>query len=414
MQLRILMCCVAWMTFSLNLVRADGTVDGNTSVAKPNILFIAIDDLRPELGCYGSPIANTPSLDKLASQGLLFNRAYCQQAICRPSRASLMTGTRPETKGLFHNFVALRDLKPDVLTLPQHFIANGYQTAYCGKIFHRGDTDEEKSWSLKPAKNKLKLKKPVGTNREDSMDTDYLLGLNPKNFGEYVVKVKTPEGEWKQVALSKNVQNKNEEKPERAEAIAAIQKSLGHLSEEGPMPSFVGRFVEPVKTHVLRRGSPESKGDEVVPSGLTELEGDLGLDSSAGGKKRRAAFAEWLVQKEHPLTARVMVNRIWHHVFGQGIVTTTSDFGKAGTLPSHPELLDWLASEFVEPTDADPWSMKHMIRMMVMSHAFRQQSSPRSDCLAVDAGAVLLLAIPSQTNRSRGHSRFNCQRIREA
>ncbi|MFK7769051.1 MAG: sulfatase [Mariniblastus sp.] len=128
----------------------------------PNILFIAIDDLRPELGCYGSPIAQTPTMDKLASQGLLFNRAYCQEAICRPSRASLMTGTRPETTGLFHNYVALRELKPNVLTLPQHFIANGYETAYCGKIFHNGDTDEEKSWSRKPAKKKLKLKRPLG------------------------------------------------------------------------------------------------------------------------------------------------------------------------------------------------------------------------------------------------------------
>ena len=72
---------------------------------KPNILFIAVDDLRPELGCYGSPIAVTPNLDAIAKGGLLFNRAYCQQAICRPSRASLMTGTRPETTGLFHNYV---------------------------------------------------------------------------------------------------------------------------------------------------------------------------------------------------------------------------------------------------------------------------------------------------------------------
>ena len=93
---------------------------------KPNILFIAVDDLRPELGCYGSPIAVTPHLDALASDGLLFNRAYCQQAICRPSRASLLTGARPETTGLFHNYVSLRELQPDIVTLPQHFIAGGY------------------------------------------------------------------------------------------------------------------------------------------------------------------------------------------------------------------------------------------------------------------------------------------------
>lgn len=132
------------------------------SPKKPNILFIAIDDLRPELGCYGSEIAISPNLDGIAKQGLLFNRAYCQQAICRPSRASLMTGTRPETTGLFHNYVSLRELQPDILTLPQHFIANDYETAYLGKIFHHGDTDEERSWSFQPVKKLKDIKRPRG------------------------------------------------------------------------------------------------------------------------------------------------------------------------------------------------------------------------------------------------------------
>lgn len=129
---------------------------------KPNVLFIAVDDLRPELACYGSPIAVTPNLDKLAGDGLLFNRAYCQQAICRPSRASLMTGARPSTTGLYHNYVSLRELQPDILTLPEHFIANGYEAAYCGKIFHKGDTDEGRSWSREPVRKIPNLKKPVG------------------------------------------------------------------------------------------------------------------------------------------------------------------------------------------------------------------------------------------------------------
>ena len=133
---------------------------------RPNILFIAVDDLRPELGCYDSPVAVTPNLDALAADGLLFNRAYCQQAICRPSRASLMTGTRPETTGLFHNYVSLRELQPDILTLPQHFIANGYETAYVGKIFHKGDTDDDRSWSRKPAQwLGPDIKKPNGPYR---------------------------------------------------------------------------------------------------------------------------------------------------------------------------------------------------------------------------------------------------------
>ncbi|WP_139957389.1 sulfatase [Flavicella sediminum] len=127
---------------------------------RPNILFIGIDDLRPELGCYGSPIAKTPNLDALAAQGLLFNKAYCQQAICGPSRASLLTGIRPETSGVYHNYIKFRESNPEVITLPQHFVANGYEAAYCGKIFHHGDLDDELSWSRKPATDNIGYKKP--------------------------------------------------------------------------------------------------------------------------------------------------------------------------------------------------------------------------------------------------------------
>lgn len=134
-------------------------------LGKPNVLFIAIDDLRPELGCYGSRFAITPNLDAIANDGLLFKRAYCQQAICRPSRASLMTGMRPESTGLFHNYVSLRELQPDILTLPQHLIAHGYETAYVGKIFHQGDTDDERSWSREPVKWIRGIKKPQGPYR---------------------------------------------------------------------------------------------------------------------------------------------------------------------------------------------------------------------------------------------------------
>ncbi|WP_109831759.1 sulfatase [Reichenbachiella versicolor] len=122
---------------------------------QPNILFIAIDDLRPELGSYGSEIAVSPNIDALASQGLQFNNAYCQQAICGPSRASLLTGQRPATSGIIHNYLKIRELNPDIITLPQHFGNNGYNTAYCGKIFHHGDRDDKISWNFNPAKNKI-------------------------------------------------------------------------------------------------------------------------------------------------------------------------------------------------------------------------------------------------------------------
>jgi len=129
------------------------------------VLFIAIDDLRPELGCYGSMIAKSPHIDQLAKEGRLFERAYCQQSICSPSRASLMTGARPDQIGVIENTAYFRDLNPNIITLPQHFIKNGYEAVYCGKIYHGRMTDDQHSWSRGAAWNKLSFKqrpKPYG------------------------------------------------------------------------------------------------------------------------------------------------------------------------------------------------------------------------------------------------------------
>jgi len=126
---------------------------------KPNILFIAIDDLRPELGSYGSTAVKSPNLDALAARGLRFDRAYCQQAICSPSRASLLTGTRPDTNGLTHNYIDFSEVDRSLTTLPNHFANHGYETVFCGKIFHRQEHSPE-SWTRKPARKLLKLPKP--------------------------------------------------------------------------------------------------------------------------------------------------------------------------------------------------------------------------------------------------------------
>ena len=126
----------------------------------PNILFLAIDDLRPEIGAYGSDIAITPNLDKLAGDGLLFNRAYCQEPICSPSRASLMTGARPETINVIENFTYFREANPDIITLPQHFKNNGYEATHTGKIYHKpGFADGELSWSREPAYDRMTVEK---------------------------------------------------------------------------------------------------------------------------------------------------------------------------------------------------------------------------------------------------------------
>ena len=115
---------------------------------RPNVLFIVIDDLRPLLGCYGHSEMHTPNIDRLAKQGTLFNQAQCQFPVCNPSRVSVMTGLRPDTTGIYDNPTDFREVLPEVVTLPQHFKANGYHTRSVGKIAH-GDAawKDELSWS---------------------------------------------------------------------------------------------------------------------------------------------------------------------------------------------------------------------------------------------------------------------------
>ncbi|MFB9296260.1 sulfatase [Persicitalea jodogahamensis] len=115
--------------------------------ARPNVLFIAVDDLRPELGCYGDGLVKSPNIDRLAASGLLFERAYCQQAVCSPSRTSLLTGLRPDSTRVYDLTTHFRTTVPDVVTLPQHFKNNGYVTAWWGKLYHANLTDPI-SWTL--------------------------------------------------------------------------------------------------------------------------------------------------------------------------------------------------------------------------------------------------------------------------
>lgn len=111
-----------------------------------NVLFIMVDDLRPLLGCYGHSEMHTPNIDRLASRGTVFNRAYCQYPVCNPSRASILTGLRPETNGVEDNHIHFRDTIPDVVSLPQYFKEQGYHTRSIGKIMH-GPFDDVISWS---------------------------------------------------------------------------------------------------------------------------------------------------------------------------------------------------------------------------------------------------------------------------
>jgi len=114
---------------------------------RPNILFISVDDLRPEFGAYGSRLVKSPNLDRIARAGVTFNRAYCQQAVCSPSRTSLLTGARPDTTKVWDLNTHFRAAMPGVVTLGQHFKENGYFVQGVGKIYH-GGFDDAPSWSV--------------------------------------------------------------------------------------------------------------------------------------------------------------------------------------------------------------------------------------------------------------------------
>jgi iduronate 2-sulfatase len=124
-----------------------GTAVAADGAKKPNVLFVAVDDLKPALGCAGDPHARTPNIDRLAARGTVFTRAYCQQAVCSPSRSSLLTGRRPDSTKVYDLVTHFRKALPDVVTLPQHFKNNGYYTHGIGKIYHGGYNDAP-SWSV--------------------------------------------------------------------------------------------------------------------------------------------------------------------------------------------------------------------------------------------------------------------------
>jgi len=114
---------------------------------RPNVLFIAVDDLRPELGAYGIKEVKSPNIDQLAKTGMVFDKAFVQQAVCSPSRSSLMTGARPDTTKVWDLVTHFRTAMPEVVTLGQHFKQNGYFVQGMGKIYH-GGFDDAPTWSV--------------------------------------------------------------------------------------------------------------------------------------------------------------------------------------------------------------------------------------------------------------------------
>lgn len=202
----------------------------------------------------------------------------------------------------------------------------------------------------------------------------------------YVIEVASVNGEWRVVADASDRATKPSGdkaaqitlaglKPDEAKEATQLldeKKALeGRIrSSEESRLAFAGKFRTPDRIHLLHRGDPEQPKDEVVPAVLSTL-GSRKLAGDTTEQDRRRVLADWIASPDNPLTARVMVNRIWQGHFGTGLVDTPSDFGRNGGKPSHPELLDWLAAEFMRTG----WSVKRMHRLIVLSATYRQTSS---------------------------------------
>jgi hypothetical protein len=167
--------------------------------------------------------------------------------------------------------------------------------------------------------------------------------------------------------------------------IAGLKTKKEQLRFNPPFPTTYGVTDgkgENVK--IQKRGEPTRPGEEVARRFLTVLGGDpVPADEPGSGRRQ---LADWLTRPGNPLTARVIVNRIWQHHFGQGLVVTENDFGIRGSAPTHPELLDWLASRFIE----GGWSIKSLHRLIMSSQAYQRSSGQSEACVAVDPGNTLL------------------------
>jgi arylsulfatase A-like enzyme len=136
---------------SFQVLASNPESDPKPKSKKPNILFIAVDDLKPNTAAYGDLIAKTPGMDQLAKQGIVFQRSYCSQAICAATRASILTGMRPDKTRVWDLVTDFRQVNPNVVTIPEYFKSNGYETAGMGKIYHMGSTGpghDGPSWSI--------------------------------------------------------------------------------------------------------------------------------------------------------------------------------------------------------------------------------------------------------------------------
>lgn len=220
---------------------------------------------------------------------------------------------------------------------------------------------------------------------------------------DYRIEAALPSGQWVEIASSVGREPVGSSNPDAflnqlsesdAKAARSLQDTIRKTKSQVTALSdgasaWLGTFSQPKPVHRLYRGEPMQEREIVAP-GAVEALGAFSLPVDEPEQQRRVKLAEWIASPRNPLTARVMANRVWHYIFGRGIVDTPSDFGANGGKPTHPELLDWLADELVHKG----WSLKQLQKQILLSRAFGQSAAPQSDGLAADSDARLLWRFP--------------------
>jgi mono/diheme cytochrome c family protein len=274
---------------------------------------------------------------------------------------------------------------------------------------HDGQYGNSRSWiSGEKGKGWVQIDFPIPQTIEKiSWARDREGKFSDRTPTRYRIEAKLPSGEWKTVASSRDRRPYTDEAGQEPVFLAAglpesesreLSRLLAAKSQldekiaelERKPRIYAGSFKQPEASYLLYRGDPMQKRDPVQPGAVGGVGSTLVLATDTPERERRIALAKWIVDDANPLTPRVMVNRIWHYHFGRGIVASPSEFGGLGAAPSHPELLDYLATEFRK----GGWSVKAVQRLIMLSNTYRQASEPREDALGKDANSRLLWRFP--------------------
>jgi len=276
---------------------------------------------------------------------------------------------------------------PDITLGTRDELLNDGQIGRHSRWVARNRIDKEKAWVEIELSEAMLVHRVVWSCDHEEQAND-LVAAKWRTLKQWKIEAAEQPGEWRTVVPADRREGLPAADAERRTALekqftqAAIRLwELNHV--------FAGRFLSPDPTRVLRRGNPLEPRELTGPGGIDVL-GPYELTSDAKDAERRLALAQWLGSEMHPLTARVIVNRVWRHHFSTGLVDTPSDFGTQGERPTHPELLDWLASEFM----ASGWKLKALHKLICTSDAYRQSSRPNPAAAQIDADVRLLWRYP--------------------